>query len=105
MGKQDSEMSNVDFKIKPRRALIVYIHNLKMVRQLKRYGSVDYISKRMHYVVMYTDDENIDDQVARIRKLQFVRRVQLSKWPEIDPELSDLKAEGIYNQKIDEDDK
>ncbi len=41
------------FKLIPRRSLIIYINNNRVIRALRRYGRIDYISRRMHYVVMY----------------------------------------------------
>lgn len=92
-------------KIKARQSLAVYVNNLKMVRHLKKFGRIQYVSKKMHYVILYTDQETIDQTAEEVKKQQFVKYVRVSQWPLVDPEMSDLKAAGIYNQEIDEDDR
>jgi len=48
------------FKLIPRRSLIIYINNNRVIRALRHYGQVDYISRRMHYVVMYVDQSDVE---------------------------------------------
>lgn len=92
----------MDFQIKPRQSLIIYVNNMRMGRQLRRFGKIEYSSTRMHYVILYTNQEQIEDVQERINKLKFVKRVVISHWPDVDPTMSDLNAAGIYH-KIDED--
>ncbi|MCT3584590.1 YlbG family protein, partial [Levilactobacillus brevis] len=47
------------FTIQPRQSLIVYTYSLKQTRQLKRYGTVMYVSKKMRYVVLYVNREDV----------------------------------------------
>ena len=94
----------MSFKIRPRRGLIVYLNSMKTVKSLRRYGHVQYSSRRMHYVVLYVDEENIANTIEKLRQLRNVRKVMQSNWPEIDPELTDLEVTGLY-KKHDEDEK
>ncbi|WP_082409138.1 DUF2129 domain-containing protein [Secundilactobacillus paracollinoides] len=43
--------------IQEREDLVVYVSNLRQVRQLKRYGHVAYVSKRMRYAVIYVNTD------------------------------------------------
>lgn len=87
----------------PRRALIVYINGSKVVKSLRRYGIVRYVSKKMHYVVLYIDRESTAAVSDKLSHLKAVRKVVQSPRPEIDPLLSDLKDTGLYHS-TDEDD-
>ena len=91
------------FTIKPRRSLVVYVNNLRSVRQLRHYGRVEYVSKKMRYVILYTDEETVEQTLKKENELKFVKHVSYSHWPEIDPDMSDLKAAGIYKHETEED--
>ncbi|HAT55341.1 MAG TPA: hypothetical protein DCW31_08925, partial [Lactobacillus sp.] len=80
----------VDHETKPlvpqhRQALHVFVRNLRQVRQLRRFGDIDYISKKLHYVVIYMNQDDIEKNQQAISKLSFVRRVMVSERPEVDP--------------------
>ena len=92
------------FKLTARRALIIYISGSRVIRTLRHYGMVRYFSRRMHYVVLYVDQDQITAVTDRLKKLRAVRRIEQSYRPDLDPTLTDLEMTGIY--KIhDEDDK
>lgn len=94
----------MSFSIRPRRGLIIYLNSMKTVKSLRRYGHVQYSSRRMHYVVLYADEENIANTIEKLRQLRNVRKIIPSHWSEIDPELADLEVTGLY-KKHDEDEK
>lgn len=91
------------FTIKARQSLVVYVNNLRTVRQLHHYGRVEYVSKKMRYAILYVDQANITKVFQEVKTLKFVKRVLYSHWPDIDPDMSDLKAAGIYKHKTEED--
>lgn len=71
------------FEIQPRQSLIVYTYSLKQTRQLKRYGTVMYVSKKMRYVVLYVNQDEIDELTKKLQRLRFVKRVVPSMRPKI----------------------
>lgn len=83
----------------------MYVNNLRSVRQLRHFGTVEYVSKKMRYVVLYTDQENIKQTHQSVGQLKFVKKVLYSNWPLVDPNMSDLKEAGLYNQDIDKEDR
>lgn len=92
------------FKLTDRRALVVYINGNRVVRTLRHYGIVRYVSRRMHYVILYVNQDQIDQLKTKISHLRAVRAVGESARPDLDPTLTDLEMTGLY--KIhDEDDK
>lgn len=90
-------------ELTPRRALIVYINGSRVIKALRKYGLIRYISKRMHYVVLYINRDQTDQIEEKINHLRAVRKVVPSPRPEVDPLLSDLQSLGLYHQ-TDEDD-
>lgn len=66
-----------------RRALIIYLKQLKYVRQLRRYGVIQYVSKKMKYVVLYVNEGQVDSLQKTIRQLPGVIKVEISLRPDI----------------------
>lgn len=67
-----------------RKSIIVWVYSLKQVVNLKKFGTIHYQSRKMNYVVLYTDDVNIEEKMASIQRLHFVRHVELSYLDEVD---------------------
>ncbi|MEJ6400766.1 YlbG family protein [Nicoliella lavandulae] len=84
-------------EIKDRTGLVISVYSVKQSRLLKKYGVIDYVSKRMHYVVMYVDADDAHNKIATLQKLKFVRRVELSP-------LVQLSTSFSNNQSLDDDD-
>ncbi|AYC29139.1 YlbG family protein [Paenisporosarcina cavernae] len=85
-----------------RQGLIVYVHHLKQAKSLRKYGHVQFISRRMKYVVMYTDREQIEFLTEKLRKLPFVKDVKASMRPFIKSEYENSKPDKAkeYDYKI-----
>ncbi|MBW1605444.1 YlbG family protein [Lactobacillus sp. Sy-1] len=83
--------------IKNRIGLIVYVHSVKQTRFLKKYGILDYVSKRMHYAVLYVDADDAEKIVTLLKKQKIVRTVEKSP-------LVELSASFANNQSLDDDD-
>lgn len=67
-----------------RKSIIVWVYSLKQVVNLKKFGTIHYQSRKMNYVVLYTDDVNIEEKMASIKRLHFVRHVEISHMDEVD---------------------
>ncbi|MGC4375519.1 DUF2129 domain-containing protein [Fictibacillus sp. Mic-4] len=61
-----------------RLGLSVYLYSLKFSKQLRRYGNVHYISKRLKYAVIYCDGSKINEIVEKLESLHFVKEVKRS---------------------------
>lgn len=86
----------MEFTVKPRRSLIVYMHSMKQVRQLKRFGHISYQSRKGHYVVIYMDETQVQATTTKINKLNFVRRVEPSYRPDIDMNFGERVDRGFF---------
>nr|WP_223877029.1 YlbG family protein [Loigolactobacillus binensis] len=68
----------------PRQGLVVWVYSLKQLRQLRRYGTIYYTSRRLKYVYLYVDQAMVAPTSEQIKKLHFVRQVEVSHRPELD---------------------
>lgn len=69
-----------------RTGFIIWVSDVKAARNLEKYGSVHYISRRMHYVVMYVNAERSEEIMKNIRRLSYVRKIERSYRNEIKTE-------------------
>ena len=69
-----------------RTGFIIWVSDLKAARNLEKYGTVHYISRRMHYVVMYVNAERADDTMKNVKRLSYVRKIERSYRNEIKTE-------------------
>ncbi|MGX7109408.1 YlbG family protein [Facklamia miroungae] len=78
-----------------RKSIIVWLYTLKQWKQLRKYGSVHHISERLKYAIMYVNDSQLDETLSSLRKLNFVREVELSYRDDIDMTFKDAIADRI----------
>jgi uncharacterized protein YlbG (UPF0298 family) len=72
-----------------RTGLIIWVSDLKAAgKQLERFGIIHYISKKLHYVVLYTYADRIEETTKQIQRLNFVKKVERSYRNEIKTEYS-----------------
>ncbi|MFK7695275.1 YlbG family protein [Paenibacillus sp. HJGM_3] len=71
-----------------RTGLIVWVNDLKSSKHLEKFGSIHYISKRMHYVVIYMNADKAEEATRAIQKYPFVKKVERSMRSEIRTEYS-----------------
>lgn len=78
------QVDKTNFEITKRRGIIVWVYSLKQLKNLKKFGLLHYVSRRMKYVVLYLNEETFEQTQERIQKLHFVRRVEPSYRPDIE---------------------
>ncbi|GMK43099.1 hypothetical protein PghCCS26_02260 [Paenibacillus glycanilyticus] len=61
-----------------RTGYIIWVSDLKAARTLEKYGTVHYMSRKMHYVVIYMNAERAEEAAKTISRLPFVRKVERS---------------------------
>ncbi len=90
------------FEMTKRRSLIVWVYNLKQLKTLKRYGHIQFVSRRMKYVVIYMDESQVDEYKKSISKLHFVRSVEPSYRPDVEMNFADKIGTHAALQKEDD---
>lgn len=85
-----------------RQGLIVYVHQLKHAKSLRKYGHVHYISRKLKYVVLYCQQDEIEVMQAKIQRLPFVKMVEESYRPYLKTEFENAKPDKAkeYDYKI-----
>jgi len=73
-----------EFILQKRRCLIVWVYSLKQLKTLRRFGFVQYVSRRMKYVILYMNEEAIEKNLVKIKELHFVRQVEKSYRPDVE---------------------
>lgn len=91
----------MSFEAKKRRGVIVYLHHLRQSKQLRRYGSLQYVSRKMKYALIYLDEADIEQTVEKLKKLRFVKAVEISNRPDLATEFS--KQDGSEYKLTEED--
>jgi uncharacterized protein YlbG (UPF0298 family) len=92
-----------ELNIQKRRCLVVWVYSLKQLRTLKRFGLIHYVSRRMKYVVIYMNEEDIETSEAKINGLHFVRKVERSYRPDVEMNFAEkIGTKAAYQYKEEE---
>lgn len=94
--------------IQKRRGIIVWVYSLRQLKNLKRFGLVHYISRKMKYILLYVNEEEVESTVEKIKKLHFVRQVEISYRPDIEMNFAEkigTKAAFQVDENEDEEEK
>ncbi len=85
-----------------RQGLIVYVHQLKQAKSLRKYGHVHFISRKLKYVVVYMDQDKIESTKEKLLKLPYVKKIQESQRPFLKTEYENAKPDKAkeYDYKI-----
>ncbi len=67
--------------INERIGLSVWLYSLKHIRNLRRFGNIIYVSRRMKYVILYCRRQELDSTIERLQSYSFVKEVQPSLKP------------------------
>lgn len=61
-----------------RTSLIIQLKNKKQAKQLKKYGDLHYVSKRMNYAVLYVDQTEAEHKKSKLEEENYVKKVSIS---------------------------
>ncbi|KRL84118.1 YlbG family protein [Ligilactobacillus apodemi] len=79
----------MSFEAKARRGVIVYLYHLRQSKQLRRFGNIQYVSRKMKYALVYMDEELVDKTVSKLKQLRFVKKVEISRRPDLKVEFDE----------------
>ncbi|MFX3633353.1 MAG: YlbG family protein [Candidatus Pristimantibacillus sp.] len=71
-----------------RTGYIIWVSDLKAARNLEKYGAVHFMSRKLHYVVIYMNADRAEETVRSIERLPFVRKIERSYRNELKTEYS-----------------
>lgn len=61
-----------------RQGLIVWFQHRKNIKQIKKYGNLMYVSKKLRYAVLYVNREDVESIEESLTKMPFVSKVERS---------------------------
>ncbi|MGM9925255.1 MAG: YlbG family protein [Bacillus sp. (in: firmicutes)] len=76
-----------------RQGIIAYLHTLKQVKSLRRFGNIHYVSKKLKYVVLYTNMEDVQATVDKLNSYSFVKKVDVSYKPFLKTDFENSKPD------------
>lgn len=84
-----------------RQGLVVWFKHKKNLRQIKRYGHLIYVSRRMKYAVLYVNQDEIEEIELKLKKLPFVRKTDRSYRPFVSTNFENAKLDEakLYDYK------
>ncbi|MDR1605942.1 MAG: YlbG family protein [Streptococcaceae bacterium] len=83
---EQTKPSSLD--IVSRTAIYVFYNNYKYVRQLSRFGDMSYSSKKARYALLYVNTDILEEVVAKVQALHFVKEVRVSVLDDLDRDFS-----------------
>ncbi|MCQ2569369.1 MAG: DUF2129 domain-containing protein [Limosilactobacillus sp.] len=78
-----------------RTSLAVYTRGRRVLRVIRHYGQIGYVSSKLHYCIVYVSQEQVSATVKALEALHDVRRVELSPWSTLNPTVTSLAEVGI----------
>ena len=60
---------------------------------LRRFGNIHYVSKKMKYVVLYTNMEDVEATVDKLKTYSFIKKVVVSQKPFIKTDYENSKPD------------
>ncbi len=64
-----------------RQGLVIWLYSLKHAKMLRRFGNVHFVSKKLKYVVLYCNQEDIQEIMDKLDSFSFVKKVEPSYKP------------------------
>ncbi|HLR59137.1 MAG TPA: DUF2129 domain-containing protein [Pseudogracilibacillus sp.] len=64
-----------------RQGLIVWFQHKRNIKQIKRFGHLIYVSKRMRYAVIYVNQDEVEEIEKSMAKLSYIIKVERSYKP------------------------
>ena len=76
-----------------RQGLIVWLNSMKQAKMLRKYGNVHFVSKKLKYVVLYCNQDEIEELMNKLTTYSFVKKVEPSFKPFVKIEYENSKPD------------
>jgi uncharacterized protein YlbG (UPF0298 family) len=73
--------------------IAVWVSTLKNVKILRKYGHLMYVSKKLKYAVLYCDMAQLEETIAKLERIHFVKKVEPSYKPFIKTEFQNARPD------------
>lgn len=76
-----------------RQGIIIWLYSLKQAKMLRKFGNVHFVSKKLKYVVLYCNQDEVEDLTAKLQAYSFVKKVEPSYKPFLRLEFENAKPD------------
>lgn len=76
-----------------RQGVIVYLHHIKHAKSLRKFGHVHYISRKLKYVLLYCNRQDVESVMQKLERLPSVKNVVPSYRPFVSTEYENAKPD------------
>lgn len=76
-----------------RQGIIVWLYTLKQAKMLRKFGNVHFVSKKLKYVVLYCNQDEIETLTEKLQSYSFVKKVEPSYKPFLRMEFENSKPD------------
>lgn len=85
-----------------RQGIIIWFQHRRNIKQIKRYGHLIYVSKKLKYAVLYVDQAAINEVEHKLAKASYVSKVMRSYKPLLRTDFERIKPdqEKRYDYKM-----
>ncbi|BDR60426.1 YlbG family protein [Lactobacillus xylocopicola] len=83
----------VDTTLTKRQGVVVYLNSVSNQYKLRRYGDIVYFSKKMGYCILYVDQEELDQVIEQLNRLNFVDQAEKAVSDEVDLSSSHIEEQ------------
>lgn len=91
-----------DVELRKRKGVYVYLKHLRLSKQLRKFGTILYVSRKMKYVLLYIDEDLLEENLSKMKALKYITKIELSPRDEIAEDLEEVR--GTANTLLDEED-
>ncbi|WP_372426530.1 DUF2129 domain-containing protein [Mammaliicoccus sciuri] len=74
-------------------SIVVYLKNMKHERQLRKFGNIYFAHRKEQYVMLYTNEDKIDETVQHLMKLKYVKDVNVSPFKYVKTDYSNSNTD------------
>lgn len=64
----------------PRTSIVVYLKHMKHERQIRKYGHIVHSNRDRKFVIMYVNEQDVDQIVHKLMQLKYVRHIDGSPY-------------------------
>ncbi|SHF48993.1 YlbG family protein [Ornithinibacillus halophilus] len=76
-----------------RQGLIIWFQHMKNIKQIKRFGHLIYVSRRLKYAVIYVEQTKVEEVETKLLKYSFVSKIDRSYKSEIRTNFDNAKPD------------
>lgn len=83
------------FEMIKRQAIIVWVYSIKSAKPIRKLGLAHYTSHKMRYIVLYVNQDKVEETVKILEKYPFVKKIEVSYRDTIDMTFKDAIPDRI----------